>query len=42
MVAFMAAGLFAYLQLERQEHPNFTIKTMVIQAQWPGAEEMTR
>jgi len=44
MFAFMAAGLFAYLQLGRQEDPDFTIKTMVIQAQWPGAspEEMTR
>lgn len=44
MIAFMAAGLFAYLHLGRQEDPDFTIKTMVIQAQWPGAspEEMTR
>ena len=44
MVAFMVAGLFAYLQLGREEDPNFTIKTMVIGAQWPGAsaEEMTR
>jgi multidrug efflux pump subunit AcrB len=44
MVAFMAAGLFAYLQLGREEDPNFTIKTMVIAAQWPGAsaEELTR
>ena len=44
MIAFMAAGLFAYLQLGRQEDPDFTIKTMVIEAQWPGAspEEMTR
>jgi multidrug efflux pump subunit AcrB len=44
MLAFMAAGLFAYLQLGRQEDPDFTIKTMVIGAQWPGAspEEMTR
>ena len=44
MIAFMAAGLSAYLQLGRQEDPDFTIKTMVIQAQWPGAsaEEMTR
>ena len=44
MIAFMAAGLFAYLQLGRQEDPDFTIKTMVIQAQWPGAspEDMTR
>jgi multidrug efflux pump len=44
MIAFMMAGLFAYLQLGRQEDPDFTIKTMVIQAQWPGAsaEEVTR
>jgi multidrug efflux pump subunit AcrB len=44
MVAFMAAGLFSYLQLGREEDPNFTVKTMVIQAQWPGAsaEEVTR
>ncbi len=37
MLAFLAAGLFSYLQLGRQEDPDFTIKTMVIQAQWPGA-----
>src|SRR6476619_3414870 len=44
MIAFMTAGLFAYLQLGRQEDPDFTIKTMVIRAQWPGAsaEEVTR
>jgi multidrug efflux pump subunit AcrB len=44
MIAFMAAGFFAYLHLGRQEDPDFTIKTMVIGAQWPGAspEEMTR
>ena len=40
----MVAGLFSYLQLGRQEDPDFTIKTMVIQAQWPGEspEEVTR
>lgn len=44
MIAFMAAGFYSYLQLGRQEDPDFTIKTMVIQAQWPGAspQEMTR
>jgi len=44
MIAFMAAGFFSYLHLGRQEDPNFTIKTMVIQAQWPGAsaQEITR
>jgi multidrug efflux pump subunit AcrB len=44
MITFMVAGLFSYLNLGREEDPNFTIKTMVIQAQWPGAsaEETTR
>src|ERR1700722_18286582 len=40
MIAFMAAGLFSYLQLGRQEDPDFTIKTMVIQAKWPGASAL--
>ncbi len=44
MIAFMAAGVLSYLQLGREEDPAFTIKTMVIQAKWPGAsaEETTR
>ena len=45
MIAFMVGGrIFAYIQPGRQEDPDFTIKTMVIQAQWPGAsaEEVTR
>jgi multidrug efflux pump subunit AcrB len=44
MISFMVAGLFAYLQLGREEDPAFTIKTMVVQAEWPGASplEMTR
>ncbi|MGH6713029.1 MAG: efflux RND transporter permease subunit [Bradyrhizobium sp.] len=44
MIAFMAAGLFSYLKLGREEDPDFTIKTMVIQAKWPGAsaQEVTR
>ena len=44
MIAFMAAGLYAYLNLGREEDPAFTIKTMVIQAKWPGAsaEEVTK
>ncbi len=44
MIAFMVAGLGSYFELGREEDPNFTIKTMVIQAQWPGAsaEEVTK
>jgi len=37
MIVFAIAGVFSYLGLGREEDPNFTIKTMVIQAQWPGA-----
>jgi multidrug efflux pump len=37
MVVFLLAGVFSYLRLGREEDPNFTIKTMVIQANWPGA-----
>ena len=44
MIVFILAGTFSYLNLGREEDPNFTIKTMVISAQWPGAsaEEVTR
>jgi multidrug efflux pump len=37
MIVFALAGVFSYLGLGREEDPNFTIKTMVIQANWPGA-----
>jgi multidrug efflux pump subunit AcrB len=37
MLVFLLAGFFSYLKLGREEDPNFTIKTMVIQANWPGA-----
>ncbi|WP_087001719.1 efflux RND transporter permease subunit [Rhizobium sullae] len=44
MIVFIIAGAFSYLNLGREEDPNFTIKTMVINAQWPGAsaEEVAR
>lgn len=44
MIVFILAGTFSYLNLGREEDPNFTIKTMVINAQWPGAsaEEVAR
>ncbi|UHD47700.1 efflux RND transporter permease subunit [Aureimonas altamirensis] len=43
MIVFLLAGAFSYIGLGREEDPNFTIKTMLIQAQWPGAsaEETT-
>lgn len=42
IILFGAAGLMSYLKLGRAEDPDFTIKTMVVTAQWPGAttEEM--
>ncbi len=44
MIIFLVAGFMSYLNLGREEDPNFTIKTMLIQAQWPGAsaEEVTK
>jgi multidrug efflux pump len=33
----IGAGAFAYFNLGRAEDPTFTIKTMVVQAVWPGA-----
>ncbi len=43
MIVFVVAGTFSYLNLGREEDPAFTIKTMIINAQWPGAsaEEVT-
>ena len=37
MIVCMVAGVMAYINLGREEDPQFTIKTMVIAAQWPGA-----
>ncbi|OHV75391.1 efflux RND transporter permease subunit [Ensifer sp. LCM 4579] len=37
MIIFVVAGAYAYMALGREEDPSFTVKTMVIQAQWPGA-----
>ena len=37
MLAAGAAGVYAYLGMGRAEDPSFTIKTMVVTADWPGA-----
>ncbi|MBV9251406.1 MAG: efflux RND transporter permease subunit [Acetobacteraceae bacterium] len=37
LLAVMIIGIASYLRLGRNEDPTFTIKTMVVQAQWPGA-----
>jgi len=37
MAVAVAAGLVSYVRLGRSEDPAFIIKTMVVQARWPGA-----
>jgi multidrug efflux pump subunit AcrB len=43
MILASVAGILSYFNLGREEDPDFTIKTMLIQASWPGAsvDEMT-
>lgn len=43
MLAAVAIGILSYQKLGREEDPAFTIKTMIVQANWPGAtvDEMT-
>lgn len=37
MIIAVLAGLTSYFRLGRSEDPSFIIKTMVVQAAWPGA-----
>ncbi|MGO4174609.1 efflux RND transporter permease subunit [Bosea sp. TAF32] len=37
MIVAVAAGIFAFIRLGRNEDPAFVIKTMVVSAVWPGA-----
>ena len=37
MIVVVAAGIFSYFRLGRSEDPSFIIKTMIVQAEWPGA-----
>jgi multidrug efflux pump len=37
MIALLASGFFAYINLGQAEDPEFTIKVVVINTQWPGA-----
>ena len=39
MLVSMVAGVSAYRHLGRNEDPEFTVKTMVIQTLWPGATQ---
>jgi len=42
IVLMVCAGLFSYNRLGQKEDPDFTVKTMIVQASWPGtsAQEM--
>ena len=37
MLVIVIAGVGSYVRLGRSEDPDFTVKTMVVQAGWPGA-----
>ena len=37
MIVAVVAGVLSYFRLGRSEDPSFIIKTMVVQAAWPGA-----
>jgi multidrug efflux pump subunit AcrB len=37
MIVAVLAGVLSYFRLGRNEDPSFVIKTMVVQAAWPGA-----
>jgi multidrug efflux pump subunit AcrB len=37
MIVAVLAGMLSYFRLGRSEDPTFVIKTMVVQAAWPGA-----
>lgn len=37
MILAVLAGAFSYFRLGRAEDPTFVIKTMIVQAAWPGA-----
>ncbi|MBS0242176.1 MAG: efflux RND transporter permease subunit [Proteobacteria bacterium] len=38
ILATSVSGVWAYLNLGRAEDPTFTIKTMIVQLAWPGAD----
>ena len=37
MLMIVIAGIGDYFKLGRSEDPDFTVKTMVVAAEWPGA-----
>ncbi len=37
IIVLVIAGLFAYLHLGQAEDPSFTVRSMIVQAYWPGS-----
>lgn len=37
MVLVFVTGILSYFRLGREEDPGYVIRTMLVQAQWPGA-----
>jgi multidrug efflux pump len=37
MILLLVGGAWSYTRLGRSEDPPFTIKSMIVQVQWPGA-----
>ncbi|RZU98315.1 efflux RND transporter permease subunit [Spiribacter vilamensis] len=41
LLLILAGGIYAFLSLGRAEDPNFTVRVMMVSAQWPGADVET-
>jgi Cu/Ag efflux pump CusA len=37
LIVLLVGGAWSYARLGRSEDPPFTVKVMIVQAQWPGA-----
>jgi len=37
LIVLVTAGVYAYLHLGQAEDPTFTVRSMIVQAYWPGA-----
>ena len=37
LLLIIASGIYAFFSLGRAEDPNFTVRVMMVSAQWPGA-----
>lgn len=39
LILLFITGIFSYTHLHQREDPDFTVKTMVVQVNWPGSTE---